>query len=117
MVYVALGMTLIKILFDLVVFAIKKINQHKKIMSTSPGVDCSHQSKNDGINVCTNPVYSRKMKDGFCPRTKCNGFTTKESYDVAIINSPAMLITLKIVNMFPEFAAALLALNEIINAC
>lgn len=113
----ALVMVVIKILLEMFLFIIKKINQRKILSLISEGAYCKFLKKKNGINVCTNRLFYRKMKNGLCPRQKCGGFTTGDTEmddNIEVINHPLFLVLKKTVDLFPEFAAALLALNEIL---
>ena len=116
MVIIALIMAIVKILLDLFLFIIKIINQRKYHLLNSDGVGCIYLQKKDNKNICANIICHRKMIEGICPRQKCYGFVTGKVgiADIEVINYPPFKILKKIVDLFPEFAAALLALNEII---
>lgn len=118
MAYLAFGMAIVKILLDLIIYVISKINQHESEILNSDGVGCKFfQSKSTG-DVCTNILFKQNMNNGMCPREQCWGFNTgmsKIDDNTPFVNIPWLFTLKKIVDLFPEFAAALLALNEILQ--
>lgn len=117
MAWIAFIMVIIKILFDIIIFIIKKVNQREVILLNAEGVRCKHLQKTDVTYVCTNFLFKRKMLNGVCPREKCLGFYMGQmsNDDNEIINSSVFFFCKKVIDSFPEIAAALLALNEIIS--
>ncbi len=116
MAYAALIMAIIKILFDLFIFIINKINQHENIMQKSKGKLCVYYIETDKRGKCSNILFKRKMANGKCPRENCHGFNignTEISNEMLFINIPWLTIVKRIIDLFPEFAAALLALNQL----
>lgn len=119
MVYVALIMAVIKILLDFLIFCLKTFNSHEIDCATADGTSCKYCTEQDGKDKCTNILFRRKMIRGPCPRKKCWGFNTGKpivNESTPLISAPGFLCAKKIIDLFPEFAAALLALNEIFNA-
>lgn len=117
MAYIALIMTIIKILLDLTIFIVKKINQRTSQTLNSEGVSCKYFHRKSEKNVCAHTVFKKNLKNDICPRERCKGFNTGKAVvndNTEIINSPQLLILKKIIDLFPEFAAALLALNAIL---
>lgn len=96
----------------------KKINVYHSEQANSDEASCIFCHELEGKDVCVNILFKRKMKKNICPREKCLGFNTKQSKideDTALVNIPWLLSIKKAVDLFPEFAAALLALNEILS--
>lgn len=117
MVYAALVMVIIKILLDLFIYVINRINQHENEKLNSYGTSCKFFHEKDNKDVCTNILFKQKMSNGVCPRDQCLGFNTgkaKNADNTAFVNVPWLFSLKKIIDLFPEFAAALLALNEIL---
>lgn len=118
MAYIALIMTLIKILLDFSMFVVKKKNHKERQRVNSEGVGCKHLQKKGSENICTNSLFKKKMENGICPRTGCGGFISMDGNfdnDLEVISSPLLLSLKKIVDLFPEFAVALLALSELFH--
>lgn len=118
MAWIAFIMVIIKILFDIIIFIIKKVNQREVILLNAEGIRCKHLQKTDGTYVCTNFIFKRKMLNGVCPREKCLGFYMDQMSNddnIEVINSSVFFFLKKVIDSFPEIAAALLALNEIIS--
>ena len=112
----ALILIIFKILFELTIYIIKMLNQKEKTLNDSEGKVCQYLQKKEDKNICTNILCKRNIKIGICPRHKCWGFSigqTKIDDDIEILNSPYFLSLKKIIDFFPEIAAALLAINEI----
>lgn len=110
-------MAIIKILLDLFIYVINVINQHESEKLNSFGTSCIFFQEKDNKDVCTNILFKQKMRNGVCPREQCWGFNTgkaKIGDNTAFVNTPWLFSIKKIVDLFPEFAAALLALNEIL---
>lgn len=118
MVTIALFLSIIKILLDLFIFIVKKQTQKEIIRVNAEGKSCRYLKKAESEKICTHFLFKRKMKSGICPRQQCNGFDTGDNEDIndfEIINSPIFHSIKKTIDLFPEFAATLLALNEILG--
>ena len=108
----ALILAIIKIILDLVIYIIKRSNQKEVILHNAEGKSCLYLCD----NICSNVIFKRKMSNGICPRQNCRGFNIDISInDKEITNSSVLLSIKKIIDMFPEFAATLLAINELLN--
>lgn len=115
MTLIALILTIIKLLLDLFIYVIKQISLKKIMISSSEGKSCIYLQKNENNDICSNILFEKNMLNGICPRQKCLGFKINtEVDDIAIINSTVFLTIKKIIDLFPEIAVALLALNEIL---
>lgn len=118
MAYIALIMVIIKILLAFFAFVIKKANYYSSEHLNSDEASCVFCQKKDNSDFCTNVLFKWKLKKNICPREKCWGFNTgqaKIDENVAFVNVPWLLTVKKVVDLFPELAAALLALNEILS--
>lgn len=116
--YIAFIMIVIKMTVDFFVFVIKKINCRRMEELNSDEASCIHCQLKDDIYTCTHILFKWKMNKNICPRKKCWGFNTGQSKvddNTTLVNVPWLLAIKKAVDLFPEFAAALLALNEIIS--
>lgn len=116
MTYAALIMAAIKILIDLFIFIVQTFNQHESDCANASGLSCKYCQQQDGLDKCTNLLFKRKMDGGVCPRETCWGFNignSKVDDSTPLISASWFLCMKKIIDLFPEFAAALLALNEI----
>lgn len=109
----------IKLLFNLIIFVIKTINSRESDRINGKGKNCKYCQKGSiGKDICVHILFRHKMQDGVCPREKCGGFNSGNSLiddNTAVTNIPWLLSIKKFVDLFPEFAVALLALNEIIS--
>ena len=117
MTYIALIMTVVKLLLDLTIYILKSYNQHKSNSVNTHGLSCKYCQIQDGHTICVNLLFKRNMQGEICPRQRCWGFNTGNSSidnDTPLISAPGFLLTKKIVDIFPELAVALLALNEIL---
>lgn len=116
MTIIALSLTIIKILLDLGIYIIKQMNQKEIMLHNSEGKSCLYLQKNEKGDVCSNILFKKKMLNGICPRQKCYGFNTNIKIDnIAILNSSLFFAVKKIIDLFPEFAITLLAINEILS--
>ncbi len=115
MTLIALILTIIKILLDLIIYIVKQISLKEIMVSSSEGKSCLFLQKKENNNTCLNFLFRKNLSNGICPRQKCSGFIINtEIGDIAIINSALFLTIKKIIDLFPEIAVALLALNEIL---
>lgn len=115
MAFIALILTIIKILLDFIIYTINRINQREIMLLSSEGESCLYLQKSENGNTCSNILFKHRMSTGICPRQKCWGFNINiNTNDVAIVNSSLLYSLKKIVDLFPEFSVAILALNEII---
>lgn len=116
MAYAALILSLIKALLDLAIYSIKRINQKTRQRKTAEGKRCLSLIKGKEYDECTNIIFRRKCKKGNCAREKCLGFTTESYSDERfdpILSSPILLTIKRIIDVFPELAAILIALSII----
>lgn len=118
MAHAALVMSIIKIALDLFVFYLKRKNQTERHKHLGGGKSCLNLIKGSQKDVCTNVLFKHKCKNGICPREQCAGFVTElnpEDYSNALLVSPLFLTLKKCIDVFPELAAALLALSLILE--
>lgn len=118
MVTIALILSIVKILLDLFLFIVKKQTQKEINKVDAEGKNCRYLKKSEREKICTHFLFKRNMNSGICPRQQCNGFDTGNNEDIndyEIINTPIFHFIKKTIDLFPEFAATLLALNEILG--
>ena len=67
MAYIAFGMVVVKLLLDLSVFLVKKINVYHSEQANSDEASCIFCHELEGKDVCVNILFSMKNEEKYMP--------------------------------------------------